>query len=153
MVLKSSRSFCLNDSGFSWQFEVSSEYVRLPPRPSSWLKVIRLLNWIWINAPWKYHTFSLRLVEVLVFQDFSLVTLLALHSLYGLQKYYLSDVDRFWFTGVSRINFGTGRVWAADELSLLSRVSSFILWFFYGLTLALFSLIFTKQVFVLSPQI
>ena len=128
MVLKSSRSFCLNDSGFSWQFEVSSEYLRLPPRPSSWLKVIRLLNWIWKNVPWKYHTFCLRFAEVLVILDLSLVTLLALHSLYGLQKYYLSDVDRFWVTGVSRINFGTGRVWAVDELSLVSSFSSFIFW-------------------------
>ena len=42
------------------------------------------------------------------------------------KKYYLSDVERFLVTGVSRINFGTGRVLAADELSLLSRVSSFI---------------------------
>ena len=67
-------------------------------------------------------------MEVLAFQDFCLVTLLALHSLYGLQKYYLSNVENFLFTGVSRINFGTGRVSAADWLSVLSRVSSFIFW-------------------------
>ena len=68
-------------------------------------------------------------MEVLVFPDFSdsLVTLLALQSLYGLQKYYLSFCGRLFVFGVSRINFGKGRVSAADEFSMPSKVSSFIL--------------------------